>query len=493
MFNGNGFLAIPVLIPFLAAVLLPALKVENPGAKRLYTIGAAAVTAAAMSLLCWRGTGTALVLYRIDEGLAVGLKLDGLAVLYTLLVAILWVGIVIYSHGYIHHDRHENRYYSFLLALLGSLLGLGMADNIVSFYLFYELMTFIAFPLICHSTRKEDVQAAITFLVYSIFGATLALIGIVLLNGMVDIGSFTPGGLLDTTMALLHGNVLKIALLLLLFGFGCKAGMYPLQAWLPVAHPAAPAPVSAPLSALITKAGVLGIIRVIYYMVGTEALDGTWIQYLWLSVTLLTVFMGSMLAFREPMLKKRLAYSSISQISYVLFGLAVLSAEAFTGALLQMVFHAFAKLILFLCAGVIIHETGKQRVDELKGIGKEMNTVMWCFTLAALSLIGIPPMGGFVSKWYLITAALAAPIGIFSWLGPVVLLVSALLTAGYLLPIVIAAFFPGADYDYSKRVKRCPSPYMTGPLVVLSALAILLALFPHKLTTFFAALAGSLV
>ncbi len=493
MFNGNGLLALPVIFPFLAAVLLPILKMESPRAKQIYTVGTVAATSLAMCFLVWQCPDAQMTLYRIDEGLAVGLRLDALATVYNLLVAVLWVGIVIFSHGYIHHDRYENRYYSFLLALLGSLLGLGMADNIISFYLFYELMTFLAFPLICHSMRKEDVQAAVTFLVYSIFGATLALVGIVLLNGITDIGIFTPGGLLDATMATIHGNVLKIALLLLIFGFGCKAGMYPLQAWLPVAHPAAPAPVSAPLSALITKAGALGIIRVVYNMVGPAVLRGTWIQYLWLGATLLTVFMGSMLAFREPLLKKRLAYSSISQISYMLFGLAVLSAEAFTGALLQMVFHAFAKLILFLCAGVIIHETGRQMVDELKGIGKEMNLVMCCFTLASLSLIGIPPMGGFVSKWYLITAALEAPIGIFSWLGPVVLLVSALLTAGYLLPIIIGAFFPGSDYDYSKRVKRKSSWTMTGPLVVLSALAILLSLFPHKLTSFFAALAGSLM
>ena len=493
MFNSNGMLAIPVFLPFAAALFLPVLKKAGPAVKRSFVITAALLTAAVMGFLVWRYAGDKLILYPISQGLAIGLSLDALAILYSLLTAGLWLGIVIYSQGYIPHDRRESRYYSFLLALLGSLLGLGMADNIVSFYLFYELMTFLCFPLICHSLVWEDVQAAITFLIYSVFGATLALAGIVLFNGMTELGSFTPGGQLDTVMAVLHSNVLKTALLLFLFGFGGKAGMYPLQPWLPVAHPAAPAPVSAPLSALITKAGVLGLIRVVYYMAGPEALRGTWIQSLWLGLTLLTVFLGSMLAFREPLLKKRLAYSSISQLSYVLFGLAVLSREAFSGALLQLVYHAFAKLLLFLCAGMIIHETGRTRVEELRGIGKEMNTVMWCFTLASLSLIGIPPFGGFFSKWYLIDAALKAPIGIFSWLGPVILLISALLTAGYLLPIVINGFFPGADYDYSKRIKRRPSLYMTAPLVALSALAVILALFPRGLMDFIAALAGTLI
>jgi multicomponent Na+:H+ antiporter subunit D len=227
--------------------------------------------------------------------------------------------------------------------------------------------------------------------------------------------------------------------------------------------------------------------------VGPAFLKGAWVHYLWLAITLLTIFIGSMMAFREPLLKKRLAFSSISQISYILFGLAILEPMGFTGAILQLIFHGFAKLILFLCAGAIIHQAHFYYVGELKGIGKKMPVVMWCFTLSSLSLIGIPPMGGFLSKWYLIGAALRADIGIFSWLGPVVLLISAFLTAGYLLPIVIDAFFPGADYDYANNVNLDPDWRMKGPVVALAGFAILLGLLPADLISYLSAIAGELM
>jgi len=329
-------------------------------------------------------------------------------------------------------------------------------------------------------------------LIYSIFSSTLVIIGVALLNSVGDISSFVAGGVLDGGNADQAVRV-TVALLLMLFGFGCKAGLYPLQAWLPIAHPAAPAPVSAMLSALVTKTGILGVIRTIFFIVGADFLRGSWIQYLWLGMTLATVFIGSAMAFREPLLKKRLAYSSVSQISYILFGLAILEPAGFSGAGLQLVFHAFAKLILFLCAGAIIHQASLYHVGELKGIGKKMPVVMWCFALSSLSLIGIPPFGGFAVKWNLISAALNADIGIFSWLGPVVLLISAILTAGYLLPIVISAFFPGADHDDPGSAKLDPGWRMKAPMVTLAGLAIILGVLPKNLISYLAAIAGELM
>ena len=184
------------------------------------------------------------------------------------------------------------------------------------------------------------------------------------------------------------------------------------------------------------------MIRVIFYLFGAEVIRGTWVQTVMLILSLFTVFMGSMLAYREKILKKRLAYSTVSQVSYIIFGLMILNPIAFTGAVLHVVFHAIVKSCLFLCAGAIIHETGKIRTDELLGIGKEMPLTLWCFTFASLSLVGIPPFTGFVSKWNLCVGAMAENVPVFSILGPIILLVSALLTAGYLLPIVIRGFLP---------------------------------------------------
>lgn len=186
----------------------------------------------------------------------------------------------------------------------------------------------------------------------------------------------------------------------------------------------------------------------------------------------------------KKLMKKRLAYSTVSQASYIMLGLAFLQPEAMTGSLLHVVFHAFIKSCLFLCAGAIIYRTGKTNVDEMTGIGKQMPVTIWCYTFASLALIGIPPASGFISKWYLANGALASNMGVFSWLGPAVLLVSALLTAGYLLPITIKGFLPGADFDYKNLVKTEPVKMMVVPLVILAFLSVALGLFPNPLTAY---------
>ena len=254
-----------------------------------------------------------------------------------------------------------------------------------------------------------------------------------------------------------------------------------MHAWLTAAHPVAPAPASAVLSGVIVKAGVLGVIRVVYYLFGTEFLRGTWVQYAWLTLALITVLMGSMMAYLEKGFKKRLAYSTVSQVSYILFGLALMNEGGFTGAVLHSVFHALIKCALFLTAGAVIYKTGKKNVEEYRGIGKEMPVTIWCFTFVSLALIGIPPASGFISKWYLASGALDSGIRVFAYLGPVVLLVSALLTAGYLLPITVKGFLPGADYDYTALQKKEPSRLMIVPLVILAVLAVLLGMFPNGL------------
>ena len=192
-------------------------------------------------------------------------------------------------------------------------------------------------------------------------------------------------------------------------------------------------------------------------------------------------------------MKKRLAYSTVSQISYILFGLAVMNGEGVTGGLLHLLCHGFIKAALFLCVGAIIYQTGKTRAEELRGIGKEMPLLMICYTIVSLGLIGIPPMGGFVSKWHLAIGALSSGIPVFDWLGPVILLVSALLTAGYLLPITIKGFLPGEDYDYGALQKKEPSPFMTIPVLILTILSVLLGLMPEGVIRYLMQIATKIV
>ena len=293
--------------------------------------------------------------------------------------------------------------------------------------------------------------------------------------------------MLDPALVQGHEALLLCTAFITILGFGAKAGLFPLHAWLPTAHPAAPAPASAVLSGVITKTGIIAIIRVIYYQFGPAFLRGTWVQTALLCTALLTVFMGSSMALRETILKKRLAYSTVSQVSYILFGLFLMNAVSVTGALLHVLCHSIVKDGLFLCAGAIIYRTHKTDVRELRGIGKEMPVVLWCFTLFSLALIGIPPMCGFLSKWYLATGSLSSGIPVISWLGPVILLMSALLTAAYLLPVTVRGFFPGEDYDYASLVKKEPNALMLVPVILLAVLAAF-TVFPGP----FLALAESL-
>lgn len=252
----------------------------------------------------------------------------------------------------------------------------------------------------------------------------------------------------------------------------------------------APAPASAVLSGVITKGGVVAVIRVTYYMFGPEFLAGSWPQYVLLTLTLATVFVGSMLAYREKQLKRRLAYSTVSQVSYVLFGLMLLTPDGVQASLLQMVFHALAKDTLFLAAGAIIFSTNCTRVDQLRGIGRRMPVTMWCFTLAALSLIGIPPMAGFGEQ---VVPAHRQPGGTDPGLWrrrAGVLVVSALLTAGYLLPVVTEGFFPGRDFITERREVGVQ---MTWPMIAFAAAVVLMGLLPGGLLHWLGLLAGPAV
>ena len=212
-----------------------------------------------------------------------------------------------------------------------------------------------------------------------------------------------------------------------------------------------------------------------------------------MTLALITVFMGSMMAYKEQVLKKRLAYSSVSQVSYVLFGLSTMTPIGFVGALLQVVFHSIAKNLLFMGAGAIIYKEHKTMVSELKGIGKNMPITMWCFTIGGLALVGIPPLTGFVSKWYLAQGSLVSGVPTLNYVGPIILLASALLTAGYLVTISISAFIPGADFDYKTVKNTEPNMYMLFPLVLLAVACFVCGTFSTPLINFFTNIANTIM
>lgn len=420
-----------------------------------------------------------LYVFAIGENMHIFFHADKMGRIFMAIVTIVLPLVGIYAFEYMGHYEQEQRFFGFYLMVYGVLLALSYAGNIVTFYLFYEMMSIFSMPLVFHFRTKEAVMAGLKYLFYSLTGAYFVLFGIYFLNQYTTTLNFTAGGTLDMTKVSGNEGLLLVVAMCMIIGFGVKAGTVPLHAWLPNAHPIAPAPASAALSSIIVKMGVFGVMRVVYYLFGVDFLRGTWVQYTWITLTLITVFVGSMLAYREKVFKKRLAYSTVSQVSYILFGMALMHPQALTGSLLHILFHAVIKSALFMSAGAIIYKCGIERVDEMKGIGKRMPKIMWCYTLCSLALIGIPPASGFISKWFLATGSLATDIPVVSWLGPVILLISALLTAGYLLPITIDGFFPGPDFDYKHLEKKDPTKQMLVPIMILAALAILLGVFPN--------------
>ena len=482
----NIILTMAIFLPALAGLavyFLPAAR-ENRALRGKLMVGALAVELLLAIALCG-AQGQGFTLLEMTPTLSLTLRVDALGCVFAVLMCAMWLGSAAFSLEYLGHDANERGYQLFMMTVLSALMGQCYAGSMITLYVFYELMTLLSVPMVVHERTPQAVAAGIKYLIYSIFGAMMGLLGIFFFSHYLGTVDFVPGGLAASVFASGDTVVVPAGLLAITFmvimGFGTKAGMFPMHGWLPTAHPVAPAPASAVLSGVITKAGVLAVIRVIYFLVGSAVLRGTWVQTAFMTLALITVFMGSMLAYREPLLKKRLAYSTVSQVSYVLFGLSCMTADALSGAVLHVVAHSVIKDALFLCAGAIIHQTGQTYVRDLRGIGKQMPITIWCWTIAALGLIGIPPTGGFVSKWLLATGSLASGMGALSIVGPIVLIVSALLTAAYLLPVTINGFFPGSDFDYETLEKKEPGKLMTVPMVALAVGVVLTGVLAQPL------------
>lgn len=474
------FLAI--VLPIITGLLMLKLNLKN---KEKYVIICTVITSLLVLIVNIFFSSSKYTVMKFSQGLELSLKVDGLSILFTSIFAIVWILITLYAFEYMSHGKEQNRFFAFFLATFGGLLGVSYASNLFTMYMFFEITSVICYILVIHDRTKKSIQAGRKFIYYSLAGAGLGLISIFYIYYVAGNGDFVSGGISGVP----NDNVTLFYLLLAIIGFGCKAGMFPLHGWLSSAHPVAPAPASSILSGLVTKAGIIAIIRMTFYVVGIEIIKGTWLQYTIISLALLTIFMGSMLAYLEKNFKKRLAYSTVSQVSYVILSLYLLSEIGFIGAVLQIVFHVLAKNLLFLVAGVVIYKTGNHNCDELEGLGSQFKTTFIMFTIASLSLVGVPFTGGFVSKWYIANGAL-----IYGNLGLIsisVVMISAVLTAGYLFTIVAKTLF-------CKRASMIEEPVkiswkMTYPMCILSTLIIFFGVYPEPIIKFATNLANALI
>ncbi|MCR4672628.1 MAG: proton-conducting membrane transporter [Lachnospiraceae bacterium] len=421
--------------------------------------------------------GKPVTIAEFSENVTLSFGFDNLGRYFLAAALIMYSLVAFYAFEYMKMEERPNVFFAFFYASYGAVFAVCASSNLVTMYLCFEMATLTTVPLVLHEGNKEATAAGLKYLFYSIAGALMGLFGVFFVYYYGSAGrTFTEGGYIDRAALSGHEGLLLAAVFVAILGFGTKAGMYPMHGWLPTAHPVAPAPASALLSGNIAKAGVIAVIRIVYYSVGVDFIKGTWVQYAWMILAMCTVFMGSMMAFMEKNLKKRLAFSTVSQISYIMLALSLLSPEGFRGGLLHVMGHASAKGCLFLVAGIFIYKLHKRNVADLVGVGKQMPVTLWCFLISALSLVGIPPLAGFLSKWVIAQAAVGDGMGVLAFLPPIVLLVSALLTAGYLLPIAFRGFFPGEDYTGSTENME-PSALMTVPLILFCACSFIMGIF----------------
>lgn len=471
-----------IVLPVLAGVLLPVWKFPSRQPRQNYTVGAACITSATAIIALFSHAGDEpLTLLSLSESLSLALRVDGLGIIFVTMVSLLWPLACLYAAEYMSKEGAEDRFFMFYLIAFGVTLGIAFSGNILTMYFFYELLTLATLPLVMHSMDGKARYAGRVYLVYSMSGAALGFIAMVfvLQNG----GSmFNFGGALNVTEA--NNPILLITYVLGFFGFGVKAAVFPGHKWLLRAS-VAPTPVTALLHAVaVVKAGVFAVIRLTWYSFGPELIRGTWAQDLVMAAAIFTIVFGSSRALQTKHLKRRLAWSTISNLSYILLGVVTLTTGGLVAALVHMVFHAVLKITLFYGAGAVHYQVHRDFVPDIEGLGPLMPIVFGTFTVSGLGLMGVPPFAGFSSKWMLATSCtdLGTPLG---YLGAAALIISAILTALYLLQIVMLAFFPRQNRLVSMRVPKqakCdPSRCMTIPLLVITLASVILGLGANTL------------
>lgn len=484
---------LPIIFPVLMGALLPLFPFRSRRARNIYVEIVTVLTSLLAIYMIFHRPSMDFVALKLAGTLAVMFHIDGLGMVFAGLIALLWPFATLYAFEYMEHEEKDNAFFSFYTITYGVMLGIAFSGNLMTMYMFYEMLTLATLPLVMHGMNKKSILAGRKYMIYSIGGAAFAFIGFIFVYKLGTTMNFTYGGVFGGVDLAGKENVLRMVYILAVLGFGVKAAIFPFHGWLPSAS-IAPTPVTALLHAVaVVKAGAFAIIRITYYSYGADFLRGSFAQYIIIGFAVFTILYGSARAVREPHLKRRLAYSTVSNLSYIILGAALMTPLGLVGSLTHMVAHAFIKITLFYCAGAILHKTELEYVRDMDGIGRRMPYVTTCFTVAGLALIGIPPMAGFISKWNLCTAAIsegstAAMIGCFA------LLASAFLTAVYIFSFLMRAWFPVRN-QMNPRLENAKEPTwkMKLPLGLLTLAVIALGIFTKPLLEFFGQIADGLI
>ncbi|KDR93744.1 multicomponent Na+:H+ antiporter subunit D [Peptoclostridium litorale DSM 5388] len=485
----NDFLlAVPIIIPFLIFGYILLKKDMDFKRAHRYSLSGGVICIAAILLIIYSNDKMQLEILKTGEFFKIYINIDKIGQLFSTLACILWIFTLIYSMEYMREYENAKIFFAFFSAALGSTIGIAFSGNMLTMCIFYFMLTFSTFPLMAHN---EQDGGGIKYLAYSLKGGVLILAGIIAVYTVSPNMDFAASGVSYIESQKL---ILAIGFVLMFLGFGAKAAMVPFHSWL-AQSAKSPTPAGSIFhAALVVQSGIFAIIRISYFIFGAKLLRDMDVQSIAISMAALTVLMGSFTALKKENLKERLTYSTIGQLGYILIGVFMLDSNALTGGILHLVNHALIKIILLFCAGAVYKSLGKQDVSDMKGVGKKMPVTMGCFSIAAVSLIGIPPTNGFVSKWYLVTASIDSG----KTIAAAVLLVSAFLTDSYLMPVVIKSFFydcecngckEKGDCKFEQKSDECEMGFATVfSLVALTFAAVAIGVYPSALVGFVSAI-----
>jgi len=480
------FLAVLVSISVTPLLIMS----RNPNFREAWTFAAAAakfLIVASMVPAVLGGTAIEYTVARVLPQLSIRLRVDSFGILFALVSSFLWIVTSAYSIGYMRSlkEHSQTRYFCFFALSLSATIGVAFSANLLTLYLFYEMLSFATYPLVAHHQDLAARRSGRKYLAY-IVGSSIGLLlpMMLVVYHMTGTLEFAPQGIFSEPVP--HA-VITVLVLVSIFGFA-KAAVMPFHAWLPAAM-VAPTPVSALLHAVaVVKVGAFCILRMITGIFGTRLLGALHLDAVVGLIAGFTIIAASLIALKEDELKLRLAFSTVSQLSYIVLGAALISPHGLSGALMHIVMHAFGKISLFFCAGAIFAATGVKHISEMDGIGRQMPVTLVCFLIGSLSVIGLPPAGGFISKWYLVLGTLEANRLFMLF----ILLSSSVLNAAYFFPIVYRAFFRNPETPkFSETMKEAPA-WCLVPLILTAAGSLVLFFYPRPFISL-AEMAGRII
>lgn len=472
-----------VLVTMVASLLILLTGDKSKNLRESWTIIASVLKfsiVCSMLPLILKGNVLEYTLINICQGVSLQFRVDTFGMIFGLLASSLWIITSIYSIGYVRelNEHAQTRYFFCFAVCLSAAMGISFAGNLFTLFIFYEILTVATYPLVIHKETPDAIMGGRKYLVYTLTAGVAILFAIIYIYALTGTTDFEAGGFLAG-----HGStgILIFLFVVLILGFGVKAGVMPFHEWLPTAM-VAPTPVSALLHAVaVVKAGVFGCLRVILYVFGPELLHELGIWLILCYFVAFTVVVAGFYALAQDNFKRRLAFSTINNLAIIIMGAALLSKSGITGSMFHMISHGYMKITLFFVAGAVYVKAHKENISQLNGLGRQMPLTFGAFAIASMGIAGTPPVCGFISKWYLCLGALEAKEIIFLF----VLLTSAMLDVAYFFPIIFSSFFKKPTEDDVKPYFDEAPMMMVIPLVATAVISLMLGVFPNAFLHFF--------